>query len=81
MLTKVVRYGVTLHDLRNNFGRKRNIVIHHGLMGSCKNFRTISKSKAFSDYFNSYMIDARNHGKYIFMKVIVHTQQVIRSRS
>jgi pimeloyl-ACP methyl ester carboxylesterase len=62
MLTRVVRYGVALNYLKINFNRKRNILIHHGLMGSCKNFRSISKSKAFSDYFNSYMIDARNHG-------------------
>lgn len=31
-------------------------------MGSAKNFRSISKNIAFSQYANVHLIDARNHG-------------------
>lgn len=62
MLAINIRYSISLFSLNHHFGRKRNIIIHHGLMGSSKNFRSISKTPAFSNYCNSYLIDARNHG-------------------
>ena len=31
-------------------------------MGSSKNFRNLSKAPAFSNFVNSHLIDARNHG-------------------
>ena len=60
--TAVVRYRVTLNSISNNFNRNRNILIHHGLMGSAKNFRNISKAHSISSYANAHLIDARNHG-------------------
>ena len=60
---RVALYKISLNYIKQNFDRKRNIVIHHGLMGSSKNFRTISKNTALSSIANSYMIDARNHGR------------------
>lgn len=63
MLRKVIKFGVSLSYFEHQFGRKRNMVIMHGLMGSAKNFRSLSKTPAFSNYVNSYLVDARNHGK------------------
>lgn len=40
----------------------RNLLIHHGLMGSSRNFRTIAKNSVVSSRCNSHLIDARNHG-------------------
>ena len=62
MLTRVVRYGIALHSFKHDFGRSHNIIIQHGLMGSAKNFRTLSKTPAFSQYANAHLLDARNHG-------------------
>lgn len=39
------------------------MLIHHGLMGSSKNFKSLSKNGAFANYVNSYLIDCRNHGQ------------------
>lgn len=61
-LNRIIKYSVSLHSIKNDFGKKRNIIIHHGLMGSAKNFRSISKNVAFSKYANVHLIDARNHG-------------------
>jgi pimeloyl-ACP methyl ester carboxylesterase len=57
-----IQYGIKLNFIQHQFNRDRNLLIHHGLMGSAKNFRNISKNIAFSKYVNSYLIDARNHG-------------------
>lgn len=57
-----INYRIALSSLKHSHGKQKNIVIHHGLMGSSKNFRSLSKSAPFSDHFNSYLIDARNHG-------------------
>lgn len=62
MLTTSIRFKVSLESIKHIFGRKRNLIIHHGLMGSSKNFRSLSKAPSFSKYVNSYLIDARNHG-------------------
>jgi hypothetical protein len=56
------KYFVSLHYIKNNFNRKSNMIIHHGLMGSSKNFKSISKNQSISTYVNSYLIDCRNHG-------------------
>ena len=61
-LLKRVAYSISLHSIKHDFGKKRNVIIHHGLMGSAKNFRTLSKHIAFSNYANSHLINARNHG-------------------
>jgi hypothetical protein len=60
--TLKILYNVSLASTHHNFGRNRNIIIHHGLMGSAKNFRSISKNIAFSKHANVHLIDARNHG-------------------
>ena len=57
-------YRISLNYIKQNFDRSHNIVIHHGLMGSCRNFRTISRNPVLSSIANSYLIDARNHGNY-----------------
>jgi hypothetical protein len=62
-LLKRVVYSISLNSIKHDFGKKRNIIIHHGLMGSAKNFKSLSKHIAFSKYANSHLIDARNHGK------------------
>lgn len=59
---KNIKYGISLSYIKNNFNRKRDMIIHHGLMGSSKNFKTISKNQQISDIVNSYLIDCRNHG-------------------
>ena len=63
MLARTLRFHVSLASLRHNFNQNRNIIIQHGLMGSSKNFRTLSKTPAFSKHVNSHLLDARNHGK------------------
>lgn len=62
MLTKLIKYGITLNSLKIDSGKGRNLVVHHGLMGSSKNFRSVARSPTVSKYCNSYLIDARNHG-------------------
>lgn len=57
-----LRRWISLHSLVHDYSRRDNLIIHHGLMGSSKNFRTISKNSAVSDHVNSHLIDARNHG-------------------
>jgi hypothetical protein len=81
MLTKMIRFGVALHSLIHDFGRSRNLVIHHGLMGSSKNFRSISKTPAISVYVNSHLVDARNHGTLFLTKAAVRTQTLTPSRT
>jgi hypothetical protein len=66
--TLKIIYNVSLSSTHHNFNRNRNIIIHHGLMGSSKNFRSISKNIAFSKFANVHLIDARNHG----IKIIHH---------
>lgn len=63
MLTNRLKYCITLNFIKNLNDKPRNLIIHHGLMGSCKNFRSISKTPQISNYFNTYSIDARNHGE------------------
>lgn len=58
-------YNVSLASTYHNFNKNRNIIIHHGLMGSMKNFRSISKNIAFSKYTNVHLIDSRNHGTFL----------------
>lgn len=65
MFLKNISYGISLNSIKNNFNRKRNLIVHHGLMGSANNFRGISKNQAFSKYANVHLIDARNHGNLI----------------
>ena len=72
-LIKNISYSISLHSNTHNFNKKRNIIIHHGLMGSAKNFRSISKNQAFSKYANVHLIDARNHGNKLFEKRIITT--------
>lgn len=62
MLLKKIRYSIALHSIKHDNNKKRNIIIHHGLMGCAKNFRSISKNLAFSKYANVHLVDARNHG-------------------
>lgn len=63
MLTNIIKYGVALHSIKLTTAKNRNLIIHHGLMGSSKNFRTISKSTPVSSHCDTYLIDARNHGE------------------
>ena len=60
-ITKL-HYRIALSSLKHSFGRERNIVIHHGLMGSAKNFRSLSKQPQIAQHANSFLLDARNHG-------------------
>lgn len=62
MLTRVIRYGIALNSIKLSSGKARNLVVHHGLMGSSKNFRSVARSQTVSKYCNSFLIDARNHG-------------------
>lgn len=62
MLLNKIRYSISLASIKHNYNLKRNIIIHHGLMGSSKNFRSVSKNTAFSKHSNIHLIDARNHG-------------------
>lgn len=43
------------------FGQGTPLLILHGLFGSGKNWKTLAKS--FSEHFEVYLIDLRNHGK------------------
>jgi len=62
MFVKHTKYWISLASIKHELGRSRNMIIHHGLMGSAKNFRSISKNQAISKYANVHLIDARNHG-------------------
>lgn len=55
--------AVPLHYVLNSFDRSKSLIIHHGLMGSCKNFNSISKNPHISKYRDSYLLDCRNHGQ------------------
>jgi pimeloyl-ACP methyl ester carboxylesterase len=58
----VIKYLISLSSIKHDFGKSRNLIVHHGLMGSSKNFRSICKNPAISKYANVHLIDARNHG-------------------
>lgn len=58
----LIRFGVSLHSSTHFYNRERNLLIHHGLLGSSKDFTALAMSLHFSNYVNSYVIDARNHG-------------------
>jgi len=60
---RLIKYSISLAYVKNDFQKNRNILIHHGLMGSSKNFKSISKNGSISNYANSYLIDSRNHGE------------------
>lgn len=75
--TTKLKFSVGLYSLNHNFNRKKNIIIHHGLMGSSKNFKGISKTPAFSNHCNVYLLDARNHGIDELMKEIVRIRRRI----
>lgn len=62
-IVRTIRYSVSLSFIKNDFNRNRDLIIHHGLMGNAKNFKNISKNSHISDYVNSYLVDARNHGE------------------
>jgi pimeloyl-ACP methyl ester carboxylesterase len=62
LLTARLRCSISLASTKTHLGRKRNLLVHHGLMGSGKNFRTICRSPAIANRCNSHLIDARNHG-------------------
>lgn len=62
MLTKAIRYHIALNSIRIGSGKSRNLVVHHGLMGSSKNFRSVARSQTVIKHCNSFLIDARNHG-------------------
>ena len=59
---KMIKYSVSLNYIKNLSNKDRTMIIHHGLMGSCKNFRGISKHPNISNLVSSFIIDARNHG-------------------
>jgi pimeloyl-ACP methyl ester carboxylesterase len=59
---RLIKYSISLAYIKNDFHKNRNMLIHHGLMGSSKNFKSLSKNGAFANYVNSYLIDCRNHG-------------------
>lgn len=63
IVSKSLKYQISLSYIKNNFNRKKDMVIHHGLMGSSKNFKSISKNSQISNHVNSYLIDCRNHGE------------------
>lgn len=74
-------YKVSLNYIKQNFDRNHNLVIHHGLMGSSKNFRTISRNPVLSSIANSYLIDARNHGKFRLIQGVVRIPKHILFRT
>lgn len=80
MLLKKISYSVSLHSIRHEMKKKRNLIIHHGLMGSAKNFRSISKNQAFSKYVNVHLIDARNHGNLIIDDRIITSYLISHHR-
>lgn len=59
---RFIKYSISLAYIKNDFQKSRNMLVHHGLMGSSKNFKSISKNGAIANYVNSYLIDCRNHG-------------------
>ncbi len=73
MFLKRISYSISLHSIKHDNNKKKNIIVHHGLMGSAKNFRSISKNQAFSKYANVHLIDARNHGNLIIDNRIITT--------
>ena len=59
---KFIHYPISLAYLKQINHKNRTMIVHHGLMGSSKNFRTVCKHPNISNYVNSYLIDSRNHG-------------------
>lgn len=59
------KYRVSLFSLYNDFNKDQNLLIHHGMMGSSRNFRSLSKNPSIANYANSFLIDCRNHGSSI----------------
>ena len=59
---KNLLYSISLQYQKYLHNKPRTMLIHHGLMGSSRNFRTIAKHPSVANYVNSYLIDCRNHG-------------------
>jgi pimeloyl-ACP methyl ester carboxylesterase len=62
-ILREIRCHISLAYIKNDYQKKRNMIIHHGLMGSSKNFKSLSKTSSISNYVNTYLIDCRNHGE------------------
>ena len=62
LLIKRLQYPIALTSIKNDNKRTRQLIVHHGLMGSSKNFRSICKHPSISNYVNTNLIDCRNHG-------------------
>ena len=77
MLTKFVKYQVALTSKIFELGKNRNILIHHGLLGSAQSFSHPDILKICSKYANIHLIDARNHGKLMVKQVIALEQNLI----
>ena len=39
-----------------------NLIVLHGLLGSCNNFRSLVSNPTINTKVNSYLLDMRNHG-------------------
>lgn len=81
MIVKTIRFNVSLHSVVKNFGKTRNLLVHHGFMGSSLNFNSHTSTSAFSSLVNSHLIDARNHGTPSIMKAIALTPKLILSQT
>lgn len=60
-LTKI-SFKVSLNSVKNISGQSKAVLMHHGMLGSGRNFRPLVNN---SDTFNSVdtiLIDSRNHG-------------------
>lgn len=80
MFGRRIKYSISLSYLKFLNQRNRTMVVHHGLMGSSRNFRSIVKHPSISNYVDSYLIDCRNHGKVLefISQETLHTQARIR---
>ena len=58
-----ISYKVSLFHVHNDFKKPKTLLIHHGMMGSSRNFRSLAKNPKISNHANSYLIDCRNHGQ------------------
>src|SRR5262249_33440560 len=63
-------WSMTIHLHYETYGQGHPLIILHGLFGSQENWRTLSK--AFSQHFQVFALDQRNHGRSPHSKVFTY---------
>jgi pimeloyl-ACP methyl ester carboxylesterase len=63
-----LRYFISLNFLKlttPNSPKSKAMIMHHGMLGSGRNFKPLCTNSTLLNYVDILLLDARNHGKSI----------------